>query len=125
MFCTHEYTFFNQYEETRFLGNCGCQYVYEFVCPKCKKTFTITQDELTDELERASRYINKKKALGKDIPYTSQWISLHHCGHGLYGYEGEYVSMVIEKYKKKGIDLWEILENPRKRYDQNFKELKE
>lgn len=105
LFCKHQYKYFNITE--KFDGY--FYYVFEFCCTKCGKVKRISEYEIQDVLNNAKSKYNKYIAMGsaKDLDDASLILPNSYYDSNLV-YKGKYVSIVLEEYRKKGIDLKEI-----------------
>ncbi len=105
--CEHDYKLYNI--GTVPLGYGNLQYEYRFICPKCKKEFSIEYVEILDIIDDCKEEFSKLVAIGeidtskyKEISFGIQsWQGLTR-GH----YKGKYINWVLDKLKGKGIKVF-------------------
>jgi hypothetical protein len=81
---------------------------YDFICKKCQKEITIDADDIENIINKCKEENKKNRALGikYNIPISTLNI-LQYWGSGKV-YNGIYVTLAIDYYKNKGIDLNQI-----------------
>ena len=105
--CDHIYKCYNR----KFINNYfQSQHMFYFVCLKCESKLKISENSIISKLNKYKAYYNKNIALRKikemessDLSVPS--VSSFSCDEL---FRGGYVTMLIEFYKSKGIDITEI-----------------
>lgn len=111
LFCKHEYVYYTKEPaaDTFFLSKeIYGSATYKFVCKKCGKVISIDQYDLENELESARSEEKRREALGEPINSGIEQIEIMPYRGIPTQYEGKYVSLLMEKYKKCGIDLHQL-----------------
>lgn len=105
LLCNHKYKYYNKMIRYDF-GNRG-YYVFQFVCPNCKKEIEISEYDIRNEYDRLKGEYNRNLILGGNSVETS---SFSHPRNLLCDicYESPAATIMINKYLKKGIDLMEL-----------------
>ena len=106
LFCKHEYKYYNTKAIDSLLINYGYN-VFQFVCPKCGRKAKVNQLDICDKISKYESIYNKAIVLGKE-PIESSKLSIPRYMNIGICYESPAVTMVLEKYLKRGIDLLEI-----------------
>ena len=111
LFCDHKYVYYamEPASDTLFISKIAHDLVtYKFVCKKCGKVISIDQYSLEGQLRSAHREEKRREALGESIDSNVEEIEIMPY-HGISTqYKGKYVASVLEKYKKRGIDLQQL-----------------
>ena len=109
--CKHEYKFYNTKVEYPLFATCGHN-VFQFVCPKCGNEVSVSETEIRDAVSEFKSDYNRSLVLGeKPIESSDITIRRHHNIDVLYSSPA--VTLMLEYYKCKGIDLSQI-DNRRK-----------
>lgn len=114
LFCKHEYKFYNTKVEYPMFSNYGHN-VFQFVCPKCGSEVNITETEIRDMLNDFTSDYNKSLALGGGLIKSSNIIVARHSDIDVL-YSSPAVTILLEYYKEKGIDLSQIDQQNKKRH---------
>lgn len=106
LFCKHEYKFYNTKVEYPLFSTYGHN-VFQFVCTKCGDEANISEIEIRDMLSELQSNYNKSLALGgKSVKYSNIVVERHNNINVLYSSPA--VTLMLEYYKNKGIDLSQI-----------------
>lgn len=111
LFCKHEYVYYTKEPaaDTFFFSRgIDGSAIYKFVCKKCGKVISIDQYGLENELESAHSEEKRREALGEPINSGIERIEIAPYRGIPTQYEGKYVSLLMGKYKKCGIDLHQL-----------------
>lgn len=113
LFCKHEYQFYNTKVEYPLFSSFGHN-VFQFVCPKCEDEVNISETEIKDMLSELQSNYNKSLALGgQSVESSNIVVKRHNNIDVLYGSPA--VTLMLEYYKGKGIDLSQIDQQNKKR----------
>ena len=104
LFCKHQYKYYNR----KIVSDYSSYYVFQFVCTKCGREFSISEIELQNKLEEYLESYNRHLALGNVTKTPKSQLSFSRKGNFGVIYEGAYVTWLLEDYLKRGIDLTEL-----------------
>lgn len=82
-------------------------YVFQFVCPNCKKEIEISEYDIRNEYDRLKEEYNRNLILGGNNVETSSFSHPRYLLCNIH-YESPVATIMINKYLKKGIDLREL-----------------
>ena len=105
--CNHEFKYYNR---STYVKGWVVLTKYHFICKKCEKTITITEEEIDSKVEYYKEQYARQKALGRDDEIKSTSFSLDRIDNIGICYGGRHVTLALKYYKQRGIDLWEINE---------------
>lgn len=105
LLCNHKYKYYNK--RIRYGSGSHGYYVFQFVCPNCKKVIEISEYDIKDEYDRLEEEYNRNLILGGNSVEES---SFSHPRNLLCNmcYNSPVATIMINKYLKKGIDLREL-----------------
>lgn len=97
--CEHEYKYFHCESIPRNSFVHSCQHKFSFICTKCEKVFTVTEDELMADYEAYQKEVNRRNAIGKpyDLEPSELRLSTSDCGRILF--QGVACTLLMNKYK--------------------------
>ena len=104
-FCKHNYKLYTV--DRIQVGNWTKIYRFRFICLKCNHEFTITENEFCDVYDVIRRQYDKERVLNNFIVESSTFTLPRCLDFGLH-FESAATTLLLEKYKSKGIDLKEI-----------------
>ena len=113
LFCKHEYQFYNTKVEYPLFSTWGHN-VFQFVCTKCGDEVDITETEIRDMISELQSDYNKSLALGGQPVKSSNIVVDRHQDLNVL-YSSPAVTLMLEYYKEKGIDLSQIDQQNKKR----------
>lgn len=105
LFCKHTYKYFNT-RVSHFNSSWGYN-VFQFVCTKCGKVVEISQLDIDNAYSKYKSIYNKNRVLGKE-PIKSSKLSIRRYMNIGIQYESPAMTLVLEEYAKRGIDLMEL-----------------
>jgi hypothetical protein len=94
--CEHEYRYFHCESIPRNSFVHSCQHQFSFICTKCEKVFTVTEDELVADYKAYQKEVNRRNIIGK--PYDLEPTTLT-FGAGLIQFNGVACTLLMNKYK--------------------------
>jgi hypothetical protein len=97
--CEHEYKYFHCESIPRNSFVHSCQHKFSFICTKCEKVFTVTEDELRADYEAYQKEVNRRSAIGKPYELESSTLTLKTFGAGLIQFSGIACTVLMNKYK--------------------------
>lgn len=106
LFCKHEYKFYNTKVDYPLFSTYGHN-VFQFVCTKCGDEVNISEIEIRDTLSELQSNYNKSLALGGKSVKSSNIVVKRHSNIDVL-YSSPAVTLMLEYYKNKGIDLSQI-----------------
>ena len=111
--CKHEYKFYNTkvgYLPFSIYGH----NVFQFVCPKCGTEVSVSETEIRDAVSAFESDYNRSLALGGKPVESSDIVIKRHKDCDIL-YSSPAVTLLLEHYRSKGIDLSQIDQQRRKR----------
>lgn len=85
-------------------GNFPITY-YHFVCTKCGKTVKISEFDIKETIEAFDEKYRKKLVLGKAEEIELKELTLNRASNYNIFYRGVGVTLAIDFYKSKGVDI--------------------
>ena len=105
--CNHTYEYYNKKVKYP-IGSMYGYYVFEFVCPKCKKTKSVSELDIRDEYDYLQSQYNKAVALGGEQVPSAEFTMPSCTTPRLF--RGPAAALLLQKYLDKGIDLQDLWE---------------
>lgn len=102
--CRHTYQYYNTITRYDFVAN--PYYEYRFVCTNCGKVKSVDEIEIEHKYALIKDKYNKHLAMGGNPIKSDSFVV-----HGRYGYkryESPAAAIVIDYYRKKGLDIKQI-----------------
>ena len=97
--CEHEYKYFHCECIPRNSFVHSCQHKFSFICTKCEKVFTVTEDELRADYEAYQKEVNRRNAIGNPYDLKPTTLTLKTFGAGLIQFNGVACTLLMNKYK--------------------------
>lgn len=97
--CNHEYKYFHCESIPRNSSVHSYQHKFSFICTKCEKVVSITEDELRADYEAYQKEVNRKKAIGKPYDLEPTTLTFKLFGAGLIQFNGIACTLLMNKYK--------------------------
>ena len=97
--CEHEYKYFHceTIPRTSFIHS--CQNKFYFICTKCEKIVSVTEDELRADYDAYEKEVNRRSAIGKPYDLKPSTLTLKTFGSGLIQFNGIACTLLMNKYK--------------------------
>ena len=77
----------------------SCQHKFSFICTKCEKVISVTEDELRADYEAYEKEVNRRSAIGKPYDLESTTLTFKLFGAGLIQFNGVACTLLMNKYK--------------------------
>lgn len=103
LFCKHKYILYDKNKTTKGFGDAFD--TYSFVCTKCKSTIKIDDNYILDVILYFKDKYRKNILLNKINKIQEKEICLFRMGSFRFSYENEGVTLAINYFNKKGIDI--------------------
>ena len=97
--CEHEYRYFHCESIPRNSFVHSCQHKFSFICTKCEKVFTVTEDELIADYEAYQKEVNRRNAIGKPYDLEPTTLTFNMFGAGRIQFSGIACTLLMNKYK--------------------------
>ena len=97
--CEHEYKYFHCEYIPRNSFVHSCQHKFSFICTKCEKVISITEDELREDYEAYEKEVSRRRAIGKPYDSEPSTLTLKTFGAGLIQFNGVACTLLMNKYK--------------------------
>lgn len=97
--CEHEYKYFHCETIPRNSFIHSCQHNFCFICTKCEKVISITEDELSADYEAYQKEVSRRNAIGKPYDLQPSTLTLTTFGSGLIQFNGIACTLLMNKYK--------------------------
>ena len=97
--CEHEYKYFHCECVPRNSFVHSCQHKFSFICKKCEKVISITEDELRADYEAYEKEVNRRRAIGKPYDLEPTTLTLKTFGAGRIQFNGVACTLLMTKYK--------------------------
>ena len=96
--CEHEYKYFHCESVPRNSFIHSCQHKFSFICTKCEKVISITEDELVADYEAYQKEVNRRKAIGKPYDLEPTTLTFKLFGAGRIQFNGVACTLLMNKY---------------------------
>lgn len=97
--CNHEYRYFHCESIPRNSFVHSCQHKFSFICTKCEKVVSVTEDELRADYEVCQKEVNRRDAIGKPYILEPTTLTFKLFGAGLIQFNGVACTLLMNKYK--------------------------
>ena len=97
--CEHEYKYFHCESIPRNSFVHSCQHKFSFICTKCEKVISVTEDELRADYDAYQKEVNRRRAIGKPYELEPSTLTLNTFGAGLIQFNGVACTLLMNKYK--------------------------
>lgn len=97
--CNHEYKYFHCEAIPRNSFVHSCQHEFSFICTKCEKVISVTEDELRADYEAYQKEVNRRNAIGKPYDLEPTTLTFKLFGPGLIQFNGVACTLLMNKYK--------------------------
>lgn len=96
--CQHEYKYYHCESIPRNSFVHSFQHKFSFICTKCEKVTSVTEDELTAAYEEFQEVVNRARALGKQIELKPTSLTIKTHDRGLVQFNGAACTMLLKHY---------------------------
>lgn len=97
--CEHQYKYFHSERIPRSTFVHSFQYKFCFICTKCEKIFTITEDELRADYEAYQKEVCRRIAVGRPYDLEPSELLLLTSDYGRFLFQGVACTLLMNKYK--------------------------
>ena len=97
--CDHEYKYFHCESIPRNSFVHSCQHKFSFICTKCEKVVSVTEDELRADYEAYQKEVNRRIAIGQPYELEPSTLTLKTFGAGRIQFNGVACTLLMNKYK--------------------------
>ena len=97
--CEHEYKYFHCESIPRNSFIHSCQHKFSFICTKCEKVISVTEDELRADYEAYQKEVNRRNVIGKPYDLEPTTLTFKLSGAGLIQFNGVACTLLMNKYK--------------------------
>lgn len=97
--CNHQYKYFHCESIPRNSFVHSRQHKFSFICTKCEKVISITEDELRADYEAYQKEVNRRNIIGKPYDLEPTTLTLKLFGAGLIQFNGVACTLLMNKYK--------------------------
>lgn len=97
--CEHEYKYFHCECVPRNSFVHSCQHKFYFICTKCEKVISVTEDELRADYDAYQKEVNRRNAIGKPYDLEPTTLTLKTYDAGRIQFNGVACTLLMNKYK--------------------------
>ena len=97
--CEHEYKYFHCESIPRNSFVHSCQHKFSFICTKCEKVVSVTEDELIADYEAYQKEVNRRIAIGQPYELEPSTLTLKTFAAGQIQFNGVACTLLMNKYK--------------------------
>ena len=96
--CDHEYKYFHCESIPRNSFIHSCQHKFSFICTKCEKIISVTEDELRASYDAYQKEVNRRLAIGAPYELDPSTLTLKTFDAGLIQFNGVACTLLMNKY---------------------------
>ena len=96
--CDHEYKYFHCESIPRNSFIHSCQHKFSFICTKCEKVISVTEDELRADYDAYQKEVDRRNAINKPFDLEPSELILKTRDAGRILFSGVACTLLLNKY---------------------------